>query len=304
MKNSKPYMLQKTIFQESWWLDITAQNHWGEVSYESKAGKVNWVYAHRKRYRLINEIYLPPLTPYMGIYFGLNKEIGQVAKYKLLNEALPNLVENLPKYFRLKTNFLPEFDWWSPLYWMGFSQHTRYTSLLHNISDHDAIWKGFNNNIKRNIKRAEKNISVNKSYDGNKLYALFEKTMTNQDRKPGYSKKILIELCKEIEKRKCGFVLTGEDQHGIAHSGLLLVWDSSSAYYLVGGTDPELRESGAMPLTMWTAIKEASKYIDIFDFEGSMQQGIDRFVRSFGAIPVPYYNISYGLRSNTIVRQK
>jgi len=118
---------------------------------------------------------------------------------------------------------------------------------------------------------AEKSIAIKQSYDGEKLYSLFKKTMNNQGRKPGYPQRILVELCKEIEKRQCGCVLIGEDKNGIAHSGLLLVWDSTAAYYLVGGTDPELRESGAMPLTMWTAIKEASKHINVYDLPTKYQ---------------------------------
>ena len=147
----------------------------------------------------------------------------------------------------------------------------------------------------------KKLITISKNFDVDTLYSLFEKTMHNQNRKPGYPKSILSNLCAEIEKRKCGVILSGNDENGTAHSALLLVWDSACAYYLVGGTDPDLRESGAMSLTMWTAIKEASNHVELFDFEGSMQQGIDRFIRGFGALPVPYYSISDGLFSGKIV---
>ncbi len=294
-------ILRKSIFHEEWWLEITARKKWNKVSCETKHGTVCLVYAYRRKILNKVDIYLPPLTPYMGVYFDFDNEIDEITKFKLLDEALPVLIGKLPRYFRFKTNFLPAFDWWSPLYWEGFKQHTRYTSILNNISDHDAIWSGFNNNAKRNVKRAKKSINVRKNYDVDTLYRLFEKTMHNQNRKPGYPKSILSKLCAEIEKRQCGIILTGEDEKGAAHCSLLLVWDSACAYYLVGGTDPELRESGAMSLTMLAAIKEASIHVELFDFEGSMQKGIDRFIRGFGALPVPYYNISDGFLSGKIV---
>ena len=287
-------MLQKRIFQEEWWLSITSQGKYGKLSYESKYGKVHLVYAYRKRYKIFTEIYVAPLSPYSGVYFELKRDINQITKYKLLYEALPILVDQLPKYSRLKVNYSPSFDWWSPLFWKGFSQYTLYTGILKNISDHDAIWKGFNQNIKRNIKKAEKTIIIKEGFDAERLYSLFTKTMSNQGKSPGYPKRILFELIEGIKKRKCGQIFIGEDENGIAHSGILLVWDSTSAYYLIGGTDPELRSSGAMPLTMWTAIKIASNYVDVFDFEGSKQEGIDRFIRSFGAIPSPFYTICNG----------
>ena len=158
MSGIKPKMpiLQKSIFQEDWWLEISTAKRWEKVSHETKHGNVCLVYAYRNKILNAMEIYLPPLTPYMGVYFDFEKEIDEITKYKLLAEALPVLLDKLPKYFRLKTNFLPAFDWWSPLYWKGCKQHTRYTSILNNISDHEAIWAGFNKNAKRNVNRAKK----------------------------------------------------------------------------------------------------------------------------------------------------
>lgn len=287
-------MLKQRIFQKDWWLDITAQKKWGKIVYESKYGNVNFVYAHRKRYKFLTQVYVAPLSPYSGIYFELDKEISVAEKYKLLSVAIPEIVTQLPDYFRLIMNFSPDFDWWSPLYWEGFTQHTIYTGILSDIKNHDQIRKGFNQNIKRNIKKAQKEIEVRKGFDAERLYALFKKTMNNQSKNPGYSKEVLLALCKEVEERKCGKVFIGEDKANNAHAALLLVWDSTSAYYLAGGTDPDLRSSGAMPLIMWEAIKYASQYVDKFDFEGSKQKGIERFIRSFGAVPHPFYTIQKG----------
>lgn len=296
--------MNKTIFQEAWWLDITAPKRWGVISHDVKSGKVFMTYAFRKRFKFFTDIYPPALTPYTGLYFEMKGEISRAEKYKILNESIPLLISKLPKYTRFKVNFTTSFDWWSPFYWLGFGQHVRYTSILNGIKNHDEIWKGFNTNTKRNIKKANKTITVKKSYDAATLYSLFEKTMINQGRRPGWSQVLLENICKEIEKRQRGMVLTGEDQEGVPHCSLLLVWDDSVAYYLAGGTDPKIRSSGAMPLTMWTAIQEASNHVDTFDFEGSMQKGIDNFFRGFGAIPKPYYNISDGIMANKIVRQK
>jgi hypothetical protein len=304
MSNNTQTTISKSIFQEPWWMDITARGKWAELSTETKFGYVKFVYAIRNRYRILKEIYLPPLTPYTGIYFDFDKVVNAKTKYKILSDAVPQLVQQLPKYARLKTNMLPDFDWWSPFYWEGFHQHTRYTSLLTQIKDHDAIWSGFSNNVKRNIRKAQKTISVTSGFDCDTLYDLFSKTMHDQGKRPGYSRAILASLCIEIEERRTGMVLIARDQNGTPHAGVLLVWDSHTAYYLIGGTDPALRSSGAMPLAMWTAIQSASEFVDKYDFEGSMQKGIDRFVRSFGAIPVPYSSISDGLFANKIVRQK
>jgi hypothetical protein len=90
--------------------------------------------------------------------------------------------------------------------------------------------------------------------------------------------------CRERAQSR---ILIAEDAQGRAHAGCYLVWDSESAYYLLGGGDPELRNSGAMSLVMWEAIRFSAEVSDSFDFEGSMIESIERFFRAFGALQTP-----------------
>ena len=43
---------------------------------------------------------------------------------------------------------------------------------------------------------------------------------------------------------------------------------------------------------IWQAIKDMSNKVQIFDFEGSMIESVERFFRGFGGFPVPYSQIS------------
>jgi hypothetical protein len=70
------------------------------------------------------------------------------------------------------------------------------------------------------------------------------------------------------------------------------VWDRHAAYNLLGGADPQLRTSGASSLLMWESIVRARERTDVFDFEGSMLQPVERFFRSFGARQTPYLRVS------------
>ena len=79
------------------------------------------------------------------------------------------------------------------------------------------------------------------------------------------------------------------------HAALYLVRDADYAYYLLGGADPRLRNSGAQLLLFWEAIKLAATLNVKFDFEGSMIEPIERVFRAFGAVQVPYMKV-YGAR--------
>ena len=72
------------------------------------------------------------------------------------------------------------------------------------------------------------------------------------------------------------------DDEGRTHAALFTVFDSKTAYYLAGGGDPDLRDSGAMTLLLWDSIQHASGFAEVFDFEGSMIPEIERFFRGFG----------------------
>lgn len=83
-----------------------------------------------------------------------------------------------------------------------------------------------------------------------------------------------------------------EDAQGRIHAAAFLIWNPDRAYYLMGGGDPELRNSGAGSLVMWEAISFASTVSRQFDFEGSMIEPVERFFRAFGGEPVSFFSIS------------
>jgi hypothetical protein len=81
------------------------------------------------------------------------------------------------------------------------------------------------------------------------------------------------------------------DDQGNAHAATLLVFDERSAHYLLGGADPRHRGSGAASLLVWDAIQFAAGHSKLFDFEGSMVEGIARFFRGFGPDLVPVNHV-------------
>ena len=78
-----------------------------------------------------------------------------------------------------------------------------------------------------------------------------------------------------------GRIAFAVDEQGNTHAGNLLVFDHRSAHYLIGGSDARHRTSGAASLLVWDAIQFAASVSRMFDFEGSMVEGISRFFRGF-----------------------
>jgi hypothetical protein len=280
------------IFEQAWWLDLCATGQWDRISTTTKYGNVDFTYAARRRFAGFREIYRPPLTPFLG--FSSNDGLGSLdlsSEHRLLQEVTPEVVQLLPDYLRFKMNFHPSFTWWSPFFWQGFRQTTRYTYQLDLSLSTAELWANLSSNARRNVKKARRSVEVTSGNFGSELYELFNRTMQAQGKSPGYPGELLVRITDEAYRRDAGTVLLARDGDGKPHAGLLLVWHADEAYYLVGGSDPDLRQSGAMMLLMWTAIELAQDMAAVFDFEGSMQKGIERFIRNFGALPVPYHQI-------------
>ena len=118
----------------------------------------------------------------------------------------------------------------------------------------------------------------------------------------GYQESHLQRLCDAVAERDCGEILLAVDEDGNAHASILVVWGGGCAYYLVGGTSHTYRTSGAMSYLMWEGIQRASKHVSVWDFEGSMSPGIERFLRSFGPRQAPYVQVRKASASGTAAR--
>ncbi|WDE99151.1 GNAT family N-acetyltransferase [Lentisphaera profundi] len=115
---------------------------------------------------------------------------------------------------------------------------------------------------------------------------------TRQSKNLPYTESYVKKLHKACQDHQSSKIFIAVDPEGRHHAGVYLIWDKESAYYIMGGGDPELRNSGATSLCMWEAIKFASTVSTSFNFEGSMIEPIESFFRAFGAIQKPYFNIT------------
>lgn len=118
-------------------------------------------------------------------------------------------------------------------------------------------------------------------------------TFERQGRSIPYNKDVVKRIDDACSLGNARKIIGVQDLNGILHAAIYIIWDRNSAYYLMGGSDPKLRNSGAFSLCMWEAIKFAATVSSRFDFEGSMLEPIERFFRHFGARQVPYFNVTY-----------
>jgi hypothetical protein len=199
----------------------------------------------------------------------------------------------LGKFDTLDARFHRNFAYWSPFYWRGFSQTARYTYVLEDLTDMDAVWSGLRQNIRTDIRKAQrKGITVKGVDDIEEFWRIHALTFGRQHMQVPYSLDFLRRLDRACKLRGVRRIFVAQDETGDVHAAAFIVWDQKSAYYLMGGADPDKRSSGANSLMIWQAIRFASTVTNAFDFEGSMIESVERFFRAYGARPYPYSVIS------------
>jgi len=281
------------LFSQAWWLDSVCGDNWDACIVQNENEIIATMpYFIQKRHGL-TLIIQPPLTQTLGPWIRSSdaKYSKILAKQK---DIMQDLIEQLPKYHFFSQNWHYSQTNWLPFYWNGFQQTTRYTYVINDISNINAIWQNFSDNIRTDIKKAENRFKlvVRTDLPIEEFYILNKKVFDRQMKSMPYDFELVNRISKNgIARNQCKWFIA-QDQDKQNHAGVMIIWDNNSAYYLMGGGDPVLRNSGATSLCMWEAIKFASTVTKRFDFEGSMIESIERFFRSFGAIQTPYFSIS------------
>jgi len=283
------------LFSKDWWLDtVCGASKWDVVLAESDKK----ILAALPYYQPVpHVISMPSYTQTMGVWFA--PEVNDMKYTTLLGRRqgiCADLIENLPPY----TSFLQQFPYtftdWLPFYWTDFRQTTRYTYVLHAIANQELLWENMASNIRRNITKAvEKNgIVVQSGIPVDDFLQVFKATFQRQQKPVPQDIDVLRRLIDVCRKRNQGDIWGGYDEAGRLHAAVFVVWQKSAAYYIAGGGNPALRDSGAHSAAMWEAIRFVSQHTNTFDFEGSMIPGVERFFREFGAKQMPFFTITRG----------
>jgi hypothetical protein len=283
------------IFLQPWWLDATAgSSDWDVVCIE-RGGKVVAAMPYVNR-RIFGQLFIrqPALTQHLGPWI-VDTSSTQATRLSWEKELMSELIEMLPSYRHFQQNWHHSLKNWLPFYWKGFQQTTKYTYRINDVSDLETTWGALRDNIRWEIRKATDRYSLHVRTDlglGDFL-EINRMTFERQRMVTPFSSCLIAALDSACDQRGVRKIFIAEDPKGNRHAGVYIVWDRNSAYYLLSGADPKLRNSGATSLCIWEAIKFANSVSKAFDFEGSMIEPVERFIRGFGATQTPYHSICH-----------
>jgi len=294
-ERDRPARSGEPIFHQPWWLDAVAPGRWDAATIERGGRTVAalpFVVRGPRRLRVLSQ---PPLTPFLGPWVA--EEDG--AKYdtalrgQLELQAL--LERKLPAAVAFHQNFSPSSMNCLPFIWAGYRAEIRYTYQLRDLSSEQALWAGLAGNIRREIRKATRQLEVREVSDVDRFHHVWAKTFERQG-VAAPDRRRLERIDAACAKRDIRSILFACDEADKVHAVAYTVRDRRTTYYLMGGGDPHLRTSGAGSLLLWEAIRRASADSQVFDFEGSMLRPVERFFRAFGGRQTPYPHVSRATR--------
>jgi hypothetical protein len=282
------------LFSRDWWLDAVCEGAWDSVMVEKDgriAASMPICVKDQGPFRYLGH---PPLTPVLGPWLRTSdaKYATRLAEEKRL---MGELIDQLPRYDQFSQKWHRSFANWQPFYWRGFEQTTLYTYVLDNLDNLDELWQGLDSRMRGEIRKAQRRygLAVRGSEDIDGFIELNEEVFRRRGRALPYSRELVTRLDKACRQHGARKIWIATDHGNRIHAAIYVVWDRSSAYYLMGGVAPEFRTTGAASLLLWEAIRHASSVTREFDFEGSMVESIERFFRGFGARQTPYFSVSH-----------
>lgn len=280
-----------SIFETDLWLNCVAEQSWERIAFFDKSGNIEISFPIYKTKRFgFRCIEVPPFTQTLGIYIK-DTRAKLTKKLEREKKLLKKVIEALPKGYNYDFNLDIDNEYVLPFIWAGFTVEPRFSYRLENLENLETVWGGFKENIKTDIRKAQKKVKIRADMDINVLIEMMEKTFKRQNRSLPFDRDLIYKIDRELSNAGASLLLCAVDDDENVHAATYFIYDDKRCYYLLSGGDPEYRNSGATSLLVWEGIQFAANHSKIFDFEGSMIEDIERFVRGFGATPRVYYHV-------------
>ena len=273
-----------SLFEQPWWLDIVASGQWREMfvkdDKDNVIGRLAYVYNKSK-------VFVPNLTQNIGVWISPEFMNDYGKQKQIINE----LFSQIRKYKKVEIALSPKNQYVLPFRWLGFSIAPSFSYQIEDLTNLEELYTSFNKTAKKNIKSAKNKVNISNVVNLEHLLSCLDKTFAVQNRRNPMNKSLIKRIVETCQTNERGYYSEAVDSEGNIHSCAYFVYDKEICYYLLGATDSKYRTSGAQSLVIWDGIQFAAKHSKIFDFEGSMVEGIENFFRQFGGKCVPYYVI-------------
>ena len=280
------------VFEQPWWLDTVAPGKWQEALVREEG--TDRVIARLPYVLDGSHISMPRYTQTLGIWMDPEVRAPKRGNDHLgtQKEVIHELLSKLPVKNRIDLVVDSSQAYILPFRWEKYSIEPAFSYRILLDEDLEEIEDRYSKNIKRDINRGEKALTVVESADIDTFIRLQDLTYKRQNRKNPVDAAFTRRVIESSLRHESGCLLIAKDSEGRAHAGSFLLYDEKVCYHLMSGQDTSFGNDCAMPLLFRHEIAFAKEKSAAFDFEGSMIEGIEQTYRRYGGQIVTNWHVS------------
>jgi hypothetical protein len=236
---------------------------------------------------------LPPYTPHCGLFF-----ISESKNKSSANSFAKEVMAEVCQYIDAQKAALTvmAFPFYildlQPFIWAKYKVVPNYTYRIALDKPMEEIRANFDSKNRNAIAKAIKDgVEVRSNgMDAESLYNFFNGTLTAAGANI-YNTELKHIFYRFRQNHNSFSMEAYKDQ--VLLGTVFCIHDQTTCYYLLGGVDKNSGVQGVNNLLVQYCIEEAAKRgCKVFDFEGSMLKGVEKFFRGFGPELVPYYTVN------------
>jgi hypothetical protein len=268
------------VYFYSWYLDPLCDS-WSAIIIEEKDEWVAVMPLQLKKKYLIHYSLQPLFCKYLGVLFKKEIKSNDSLQKKILNsliDTIPGFIQYFNYYFH------PDFNYFLPYYWKGYTVLPRYSYKLH------AGKINFSTRITNHIKKSHKNnLKCLSTESPSAIITLaLQRKLLDQASARTFEK-----LWRSLRENESGMLLVVTDNFKNVHSAAAFAFTGETAYMILSVIAPQYKKLGGNALLITEALKLFnSKGITTFYFEGSMLENVETYITGFQAEKVLYFNIT------------
>lgn len=285
------------LFIKDWWLDAVCDS-W-DVAIVMNGDKVAGVWPYNTEVKAgVSIIRNPVLTPYMGPHVFFPHDLKPSKRDNFEHEVTEELYRQIQAKV-WSVALVPGQNQVGMFTANGFTVIPRQTFIMPLQEEETVIFLRLHEDYRRNIRKAETELSItNEPALLPELWEYQKATLDKKDVHMHFSRQQLQKVFDACLKNNNAALWVARKE-GVVQAILWHIWDETRAYYLVGSKNPATKDNRAMTALIWKSISESKKAGKLsFDFEGSMDEGVEKFFRNFGGERTLYLSLK---KNNSIL---
>jgi hypothetical protein len=270
------------VFMQPWWLDAVDPTWQAAVTKKGENVTGLWPYIIDKRLG-VQLLRTPMLTPYLGPYVCYPADMKVSNRDSFEHDTIAGLLTQLPHVPVWHLALTPGLKQAGLFKNYGLNVEVKQTFLIGLGGEEQEVFGRLKESIRRNIKIAAKEITiVNDAAYLPQLYAYQKSTLSRKQAAQPYTlqhTQRIMDACIANHAGALWVARKGSEVCAIVWN----VWDAQNSYYFMGAQNPASSNYTAMSALLWHCMVQArERGNQLFDLEGSMDAGVEKFFRGFG----------------------